>query len=416
MARIPQPNQRIDHDHLSGVQKTGFALSMFLIGSFFLALSPILPDVASELSADAAKLGFPGGVYGLTLGAVSVLLAPLHDILSRRLLLGAGAMFHCMGLIVVALSPNWSAFIVGHALCGCGAGIYMPAAYAAVTERTQESERARTLGHVNTGWAAATLLGVPATAILGETLGWRGMMFILSATWVVICMLTLRILVSGRRPQGGRITVSDYWSLKILSSLREARLPWLFLSVILIFVGFYGVYTYLGIGIRNGLGLSAGGAGVFVFFYGFGFLTGGLSGRVIDKLGPERSLCWSAAVLSIILVIIPQSVQSAVLLGVAMYAWGIFQSGALTSFTTIVAKAPLSIRGRALSINTACVFTGASIGTFTMGIVNASQGYATVGVLCLIATATASIIVGWKLVTPLAHVETTQDANGIESR
>ncbi len=62
---------------LTGPRTAGLALSMFLVGSFFLALSPILPDVARGLGADAAQLGYPGGAHGLAL-------APFHDIVPRR--------------------------------------------------------------------------------------------------------------------------------------------------------------------------------------------------------------------------------------------------------------------------------------------------------------------------------------------
>ncbi len=58
-------------DLLSLSQTAGFALGVFLIGSFFLALSPILPDVARDLGAflsGSAQLGYPGGAYGLAPG------------------------------------------------------------------------------------------------------------------------------------------------------------------------------------------------------------------------------------------------------------------------------------------------------------------------------------------------------------
>jgi predicted MFS family arabinose efflux permease len=87
-----------------------------------------------------------------------------------------------------------------------------------------------------------------------------------------------------------------------------------------------------------------------------------------------------------------------VLLGSAMYLWGVFQNAAFTSFTTAIGKADPAIRGRAFSINTACVFLGSSIGTTTMGVVNSSMGFVTVGVLCMGATAAASAVAAWNLV------------------
>ncbi len=96
---------------------------------------------------------------------------------------------------------------------------------------------------------------------------------------------------------------------------------------------------------------------------------------------------------------IPQATPSAVPLAIAMYLWGVFQNAAFTSFTTAVGKAEAAIRGRAFSINTACVFMGSSIGTAAMGVVNSSKGFVTVGLVCMVATAAASVIVASKLVT-----------------
>jgi predicted MFS family arabinose efflux permease len=355
-------------------QTAGFALSMFLIGSFFLALSPILPDVARDLGADSRHLGYPGGAYGLALGVISVALAPFHDIFPRRVMLATGMTLHFAGLTTVALSPSWAVLVAGHALCGAGGGVFMPAAYA-------------------TGWAASTLVGVPAAALLGETLGWRVMMLVLAATWVIIAVLTARILAASARPFASAATDAVFWSRSILSRMHMARLPLLFVSTVLIFVGFYGVYAYLGIAIRSGLGVEAGGAGVFVSIYGLGFLTGTLNGW-----GPERSLCIATAVLGVILVSIPHTTHSLILLGLAMYLWGVFQNAAFTSFTTAIGKAEAAIRGRAFSINTACVFLGSSIGTAAMGVVNSSEGFVTVGVICMGATAAASAVATWNLV------------------
>lgn len=378
----------------------GFALSMFLVGSFFLALSPILPDVARDLGADPVQLGYPGAAYGLALGLTSIVLAPFHDILSRRTLLASGISLHLTGLVCVALSPNWSILVVGHALCGCGGGIFMPAAYAAISSRTAESRRARTLGRVNSGWAASTLVGVPAAALLGDVLGWRGMICILAVTWMVIAALIAPILKVSDRPAGSSVTSNGFWSRDVFFEMRAAGLPWLFASTVLVFVGFYGVYAYLGIAIRDDLGVEAGSAGLFVAIYGLGFLTGTLNGWIIDRVGPERSLCVATVALSAILLSIPNVTYSIVLLGLVMYLWGLFQNAAFTSFTTAISKTKEGLRGRAFSINTACVFVGSSIGTAAMGVVNASAGFIVVGIACMLATAAASLIVAWKVVTP----------------
>ena len=378
-------------------QTAGFALSMFLLGSFFLSLSPVLPDVARDLGADGRHLGYPGGAYGLSLATASLGLAPFQDMLPRRAMLYAGITAHFSGLTMVALAPDWPAFVLAHGICGLGAGLFMPAAYAAVSDRTVAARRASVLGYVNSGWAASTLMGVPAAAFLAGMFGWRTMVLALAATWPMILILTARLFQADPRNAAAAEPAPGFWSRAILVRMTAQRLPWLFASTVLVFVGFYGVYAYLGIAIRRGLGVEAPTAGIFVSVYGLGFLTGTLNGWVIDRVGPERSLCIATAILGVVLGSLPFAASAFVPLGAAMFLWGVFQNAAFTSFTSVLGKVEAGLRGRAFSINTACVFMGSSIGTAAMGVVNSAAGFTAVGILCMIATAAASLIATLKV-------------------
>ena len=370
---------------------------MFLIGSFFLALSPVLPDIADDLDASSAQLGYPGAAYGLALGLTSVGFAPFHDILARRRVLASGMALHCAGLLLVALSPTWFVLILGHAFCGVGGGIYAPAAYAAISERTPESRRASILGRVNVGWAMSTLLGVPFAAFASSGLGWRTVMIAFAAIWLFVAMLTAQILTDRGRRTIVSAAADRFWSRAVWQEMKGARLPWLYLSTILVFVGFYGIYAFLGTAVRNDLNVTASGAGILVSVYGLGFLTGTLNAWIIDKTGPQRSLFVATMVLSGILFTIPLATSFIAPLVIAMFLWGIFQNAAFTSFTTIVGSANPSIRGRAFSINTACVFFGSSIGTASMGVVSSGAGFPAAGAICMTATLAASATVGLKI-------------------
>ena len=111
-------------------------------------------------------------------------------------------------------------------------------------------------------------------------------------------------------------------------------------------------------------------------------------------------MCAATAALSAILLSVPAATHSIPWLALVMYLWGLFQNAAFTAFTTAISKTGESLRGRAFSINTACVFFGSSIGTAAMGVVNATSGFVAVGIACMLATAAASMIVAWKVVAP----------------
>ena len=383
---------------LSAFSVAGFALSMFLMGAFLLALSPILPDVAGDLSARPEVLGYPGGTYSLVLGIASVVLAPLQDAVERRWLLWSGMLAHLSGLLTVATAPSWSLLVLGHGLCGLGGGIFMPAAYAVVADRSAESVRAKVLGRIGVGWAGSTLLGVPIAGALSDAFGWRGMVLVMAALWVVIALLIRGALLAAPSATSGRPAWSRVWGRAAVADLSDGGLPWVLLSTVLIFIGFYGVYTYLGLAVREALALGGAGAGGLVFCYGLGFLVGTLNSRHIDRIGSERALWLAAGVLVVVLVAMPHAVRSLSLLSMTLFVWGLFQNGAFNALTTTVSKARAALRGRALALNTACVFVGASVGTFAMGLVNARFGYPSVGLVCGLSSLGAAMVVRAKVV------------------
>lgn len=391
------PSHYPDEAVLSTGTISGLALSMFVVGVFFLTLSPVLLDVSRDLAADDKALGYPGGAYSLALGLAALLMAPFQDAVQRRWLLLVGVGLHASGILVVASAPTWEAFILGHVLCGTGAGIFQPAAYALAADHTRQQDRARVFGRINVGWAASTLVGVPLAAGFSDRLGWRGMILSILVVWCVVLLLIGRRLMTRQDQTAVRRQVSEVFSVASLRSLASARLHWLYAATILIFVGFYGVYAFLGLAVRNSLGLGSTGAGAFVLFYGAGFLTGSLNTRFIDRVSPGRALFFSALVLALVLLAIPLNVGSANFLRALMYLWGVGQVTAFTSLTAVAGSVDASSRGIALSLKSATVMLGASLGTVTMGAINALYGYPTVGCLCAGATFIAAAIVRCRL-------------------
>lgn len=392
-----QPTLDPDETVLSAGTTWGLALSMFVLGVFFLTLSPVLLDVSRDLAADDRALGYPGGAYSLALGLAALLMAPFQDALQRRWLLLVGTGLHASGVLVAASAPTWEAFILGHVLCGAGAGIFQPAAYALATDHTRQQDRARVFGRINAGWAASTLIGVPLASGFSDRLGWRLMILSILVVWCVVLLLIAPRLVTRQDQRAARRQISEVFSGEGLRSLVSARLHWLYAATVLIFVGFYGVYAFLGLAVRNFLDLGSTGAGAFVFFYGAGFLTGSLNTRFIDRVSPSRALFFSALVLGATLLAVPLNVGSANLLRALMYLWGVGQVTAFTSLTAVAGSVDASSRGIALSLKSASVMLGASLGTVTMGAINALYGYRAVGYSCAGATFIAAVIVRYRL-------------------
>ncbi len=367
-----------------------FGLSMFSIGAFFLSLSPALPAIGRTLHANPESWGLPGTLYGLSLGAAALGTATVLDRFDRRIFFYAGLMGHAAGVLTITSAKTWLWFVVGWALCGIGAGLLQPAAYAMISDATTDSNRARALGRVNVGWAAATLIGVPISAILFDALGWRSAMALYVMLWLFVCGLSSFDLL--RRPAKDFLATNrvQLWSRRRFEQLHSHRLHWVFAATVLVFIGFYGTYSFLGVAVAEVQASGASLVGLFVGLYGAGFLLGTTNAGLIDRLSPARVLSYAAVGLALILLLVPLATKNVLTLGVAMVCWGICQVGAFTSLTSIAGAAPADVRGLALALNAAAVMIGAALGSGLMGIVMASAGYQVVGIASALATLCAA--------------------------
>jgi predicted MFS family arabinose efflux permease len=377
----------------------GFAFSMCLIGAFFLALSPILESMASELAAHQYSLGYPGGAYSLGLGITALVCSSFQDRIAKRWLMLMGISLHAAGALVISLSFTWAMVVLGYALCGIGVGLFQPAVYGYVVANAANDSRARLLGRVNMGWAGSTLLGVPFAAHLSESVGWRKLSLLVIVVWSIIALMVFKVFVRSGTP--GRSRDVSHWSVSVIRELHRSRVSWLFLITILVFIGFYGVYSFLGLTLIEEQGYTAGATGVFVFWYGLGFLTGSLLTRAIDRIGDRTALVIAALGLGTVIMFMPVSLGSLPALSLLMLLWGYFQVSAFTAITSIAGSMCPEHRGRSLSLKSSSVMLGASLGTVTMGIVNARFGYETVTLVCGLITWLAALLTRLYLKEPV---------------
>jgi len=370
----------------------GFGLSMFSVGAFFLSLSPALSNITGDLYTSPELLGLPGSLYGACLGASALITSVILDRYDRRAFYFAGLIGHALGIATIVTAQSWTVFSLGWAMCGLGAGILQPAAYAMVSDATTDGTRAHALGRVNVGWAAATLIGVPVSAFLLDAVSWRFALSLYLILWSAVAVITGTYLARRPRTEFNHPEKPSIWSRARFDAILNLRLHWVFATTIFIFIGFYGVYSFLGVMVTQELGLGAGAIGLFVSVYGGGFLIGTLNTSLIDRIGPRRALILSTGGLALILLMLPVALFSIISLAVTMMVWGVLQVGAFTSLTSIAGGVSQDLRGLALALNASAVMIGASLGAGLMGIVLSMSSYQVVGATCAASTALAMLM------------------------
>ena len=152
----------------------GLVLTITLVASEALAVSTIMPIVATDLAGGNRDLYgwvFSGFFLGSLVGIV--LAGALIDRggLVRPFVLGLG--LFSAGLLVGGLAPTMPILVAGRVLQGLGAGGIPAVAYVAIGRALPEALRPRMFATLSTAWVLPGVIGPTVAAVVADNLHWR---------------------------------------------------------------------------------------------------------------------------------------------------------------------------------------------------------------------------------------------------
>ena len=238
-------------------------LGIAVIGSNSLALSPVLTDVAHSLAATPVQVARANAVYGGATALSALLLGLAVDRVGARRILVAGFAVMTLAMLASAAAASWAMLAAAQGLAGLAAGVVLPATYAYATAAAPPGREAETMGRVLAGWSISVIAGVPLSAFIAGTAGWRASYVLLAVLLAAVSAGFLRGPSAATQTSGG--------DMSLLPALRPPGVPALLVVCFAYMTAFYGMYAYLGDHLRQALGVSAGTAGLVVLAYGVGF-------------------------------------------------------------------------------------------------------------------------------------------------
>ncbi|MFV2177547.1 MFS transporter [Actinomadura sp. LOL_016] len=181
----PPKDERSDGDREPGtVRRAGWILACVVTVQFLVSLdlslvNVALPAVQNDLRLSASTLNWVVVAYVIVNGGFLLAGGRTGDLLGRRRVLAAGLTVFALASVAGGLATSGWLLVAARGLQGLGAAAASPVALALVTAHFPEgAARARALGL----WAAATVaggaVGVVASGVLTETLGWRAVMLV----------------------------------------------------------------------------------------------------------------------------------------------------------------------------------------------------------------------------------------------
>lgn len=149
------------------------AAGMFALGCDDYIFAGLLPGISASFQSSIAGAAQGITVYGMTyVGALPICVYLLTKKAARPILLLALTVF-IAGNLIVLLSTSLAAYIIGRAIAGIGAGLYLPLAIATAGELVGPEAKGRALSFAWGANAAGAVVGIPIGLWLAERTHWR---------------------------------------------------------------------------------------------------------------------------------------------------------------------------------------------------------------------------------------------------
>ena len=155
------------------------ALATFAASLSVRVLDPVLPHVADEFGLSiATAAGFASG-YAFTFAIVQPLIGAAADLFGK-----ARLMIFCLVLlglanILGAMATSFPLLFATRILAGIGSGGIFPVSLGLTSDLVGTEKRQVAIGRTLAGSMTGNLLGASASGLIGDLLGWRGVLAVL---------------------------------------------------------------------------------------------------------------------------------------------------------------------------------------------------------------------------------------------
>lgn len=358
-------------------QVGALAFGCFVMGTSMLSLTGMLVELSEDLGLPVTVTGKLIAVAPLTLAIASPLLALTTSALSRRTLLFWGALISAASHLLAAASGSFAVLVFARVLTGLGAACFMPQTAATAVMLAPANQGGRMLALVFVGYGVANSVGLPASAWLGEAIGWRSTLAVTGlfcgvvAAWV---WASLPPKISQTRLNAGAM-VDIARDGAILTTIGVGLLHNL---------AQFTVFAYIAPAVRESVGGGATLMAVLLAVFGVcGIVSSFVSARFADRLGPVRVSALSLALMMAAMVVWSLSTGSRPLIIAALVLWG-FGCFPITSAVPVrlIGLNP-SLASASVSFNNTASFGGAAMGSVVGAAMIDLAGYRSLGWLSI---------------------------------
>ena len=351
-----------------GSVKWALMFGNFVIGCGVMSVAGTLNDMARSLEVSVALAGQLIAIAAAMMAFGAPLLAGWVAGFDRRRLLALALLWYGAGHVLCALMPSYAALWPVRALTMLAAAVFTPQAAAAIGFMTAPQERGRAITFIFLGWSVASVLGLPLSAWIGETFGWRVAFDLIGALALVAAVWVYRVIPDDVRPAALSLRA---WK----DVLTHPVLMAMVMVTALFGAGQFTLFSYFTPYYKLRLGANTEQiTGLLVWFGAFGLVGNIVLTRVIDRVGPNAAVTVAMLLIASSLLLWPLGV-GLVSTALILVPWAL---GCFSSNSTQQARLGLAAPALApalMALNTSAIYLGQAAGAASGGWLIAHHGY-----------------------------------------
>jgi len=351
------------------------ALSTFAASLSARALDPVLPHVASDFSVSIATAAGFASVFAFTFAIIQPVLGAAADLFGKARLAVICLVLLGFANILGSLSTSFPLLFATRILAGIGAGGVFPIALGLTSDLVGPEKRQVAIGRTLAGSMSGNLLGASLSGLIGDLMGWRGVLGFLG-TLAVAASIAVALGFRGRKLSRAPVNV-DFSVLRhgyrTIFANPNARV--VYTAVFIEGCCVLGLFPYVASFLfeQGVTSLSIGGLVIAGFAVGGLFYTLTVS-RLLPLLGVNRMMIAGTVLMAVQLAIVafgprwPFQALDFVALGFGFY----MIHGSLQVFSSELSE---EARATALALHSFFFFMGQTIGpiAYGFGILNAGK-------------------------------------------
>ena len=333
----------------------------------FMIVMPLAPQLMRTFNINTAQFGLIVSSHTFAAGAAGLVASSIVDRFARRTSFMAMFAGFLLGTLWCAVAPTYETLVAARIVAGAFGGILGGMAMAIIGDVFPEERRGRATGSLMTGFALASVAGVPLGLYLGTEFGWH-IPFVALVIAGLPALLATPFALPPLNAHVGKEHSPPLRSLVDTFSIPNHLKA--FGLIIALMIGNFSVFPYLSAYLVGNVGVTedqlpfayiAGGIGTFI--------AAPIIGRLADRYGKltvYRRVAPCAAVMMLAITHLPQvSVVVAVVLFGTMMVCNVGRM--IPAMALVTSSVEPRRRGGFLSANAAVQHLACGVGAYVGG-------------------------------------------------